>query len=112
MILTVTPNPSVDRTVFLEALIRGSVNRSVRSWSEPSGKGVNVALALRAHERPHPVDRRRARGDGMRLSACRRKRRRKGGQGADGDPHDDGRSNRTRTHGRAPRARSSGFIRR
>ena len=49
MILTVTPNPSVDRTVFLEALIRGSVNRSVRSWSEPSGKGVNVALALGAH---------------------------------------------------------------
>ena len=48
MILTVTPNPSVDRTVFLEALIRGSVNRSVRSWSEPSGKGVNVALGCPA----------------------------------------------------------------
>jgi hypothetical protein len=26
--------------------------RSTRSWSEPSGKGVNVALALRAHNRP------------------------------------------------------------
>src|SRR5262245_36387024 len=49
MILTVTPNPSVDRTVFLELLIAGSVNRIVRSWSEPSGKGVNVALALRTH---------------------------------------------------------------
>lgn len=49
MILTVTPNPSVDRTVFLDALIPGSVNRSIRSWSEPSGKGINVALALRAH---------------------------------------------------------------
>ena len=52
MILTITPNPSVDRTVFLESLIRGSVNRSIRSWSEPSGKGVNVALALRAHGNP------------------------------------------------------------
>ncbi|WP_051183155.1 1-phosphofructokinase [Nocardia vinacea] len=49
MIVTVTPNPSVDRTVFLDTLVIGSVNRSRRSWSEPSGKGVNVALALHAH---------------------------------------------------------------
>lgn len=52
MIVTVTPNPSVDRTVFLEELVLGSVNRSQRSWSEPSGKGVNVALALHAHGAP------------------------------------------------------------
>jgi 1-phosphofructokinase len=49
MIVTVTPNPSVDRTVFIDALPRGTVIRSRRSRSEPSGKGVNVALALRAH---------------------------------------------------------------
>ncbi|WP_349878130.1 1-phosphofructokinase [Micromonospora sp. HUAS YX12] len=49
MIITLTPNPSVDRTVFIDALPRGSVIRSGRSRSEPSGKGVNVALALRAH---------------------------------------------------------------
>jgi 1-phosphofructokinase len=49
MIVTLTPNPSVDRTVFLDDLALGSVNRSQRSWSEPSGKGVNVALALHAH---------------------------------------------------------------
>jgi 1-phosphofructokinase len=49
MILTLTPNPSVDRTVFLETLTLGSVNRSTRSWSEPSGKGINVALALLSH---------------------------------------------------------------
>jgi 1-phosphofructokinase len=49
MIITVTPNPSVDRTVFIDALPRGAVVRSRRSRSEPSGKGVNVALALRAH---------------------------------------------------------------
>ena len=49
MIVTLTPNPSVDRTVFLDDLTLGSVNRSQRSWSEPSGKGVNVALALHGH---------------------------------------------------------------
>jgi 1-phosphofructokinase len=49
MIITVTPNPSVDRTIFVDALPRGAVIRSRRTRSEPSGKGVNVALALRAH---------------------------------------------------------------
>ncbi len=49
MIVTVTPNPSVDRTVFLRGLVLGAVNRSQRSRSEPSGKGVNVGLALHAH---------------------------------------------------------------
>ena len=52
MIVTVTPNPSVDRTLFVDALLPGKIMRSTRSWSEPSGKGVNVALALRAHDRP------------------------------------------------------------
>ena len=52
MIITLTPNPSVDRTVFLDDVVLGSVNRSQRSWSEPSGKGVNVALALHAHDVP------------------------------------------------------------
>ena len=52
MIVTLTPNPSVDRTVFLDDIVLGSVNRSQRSWSEPSGKGVNVALALHAHGVP------------------------------------------------------------
>ncbi|TSD96604.1 1-phosphofructokinase [Skermania sp. ID1734] len=47
MILTVTPNPSIDRTVTLDSpLVRGAVHR-VRSVStEPGGKGVNVARAL------------------------------------------------------------------
>ena len=50
MIVTLTPNPSVDRTVFVDDVVLGSVNRSRRSRSEPSGKGVNVALALHAHD--------------------------------------------------------------
>ncbi|MHA6632135.1 1-phosphofructokinase family hexose kinase [Pseudonocardia sichuanensis] len=49
MIVTLTPNPSVDRTVFVDALPHGAVVRSTDSWSEPSGKGVNVALALNTH---------------------------------------------------------------
>lgn len=49
MIVTVTANPSVDRTMFIDALPRGAVVRSVRTSCEPSGKGVNVALALLAH---------------------------------------------------------------
>jgi 1-phosphofructokinase len=53
MIVTLTPNPSVDRTVHIDALPRGEVIRARQSRSEPSGKGVNVALALRAHR--HPV---------------------------------------------------------
>jgi 1-phosphofructokinase len=52
MILTVTPNPSVDRTVFIDSLTRGAVIRSRRSYSEPSGKGVNVSLALLRHGVP------------------------------------------------------------
>lgn len=52
MIVTVTPNPAVDRTVFVDALRPGTITHGARSWSEPSGKGVNVALALHAHQRP------------------------------------------------------------
>jgi 1-phosphofructokinase len=47
MIVTVTPNPSLDHTMHLSRLAPGSVNRATASMTEPSGKGVNVALALR-----------------------------------------------------------------
>ena len=47
MIVTVTPNPSIDRTVTLSApLTRGAVHRVLSVTSEPGGKGVNVARAL------------------------------------------------------------------
>ena len=49
MILTVTANPSLDRTIELPgALQRGSVQRSVSTTDEPGGKGVNVSRALAA----------------------------------------------------------------
>lgn len=47
MIVTVTPNPSIDRTVILGTpLTRGAVHRVTSATSEPGGKGVNVARAL------------------------------------------------------------------
>jgi len=46
MIVTVTPNPSVDRTYEIPALAVGEINRATRVHQEPSGKGVNVTRAL------------------------------------------------------------------
>ncbi len=46
MITTVTPNPSLDRTLHLPRFVAGHVNRATATMLEPSGKGVNVALAL------------------------------------------------------------------
>ena len=47
MILTLTPNPSLDRTVSLPApLQRGAVQRLTDVVMEPGGKGVNVARVL------------------------------------------------------------------
>jgi 1-phosphofructokinase len=52
MIVTLTPNPSLDRTLFLETFTRGAVNRCTATLAEPSGKGINVALALHSHGVP------------------------------------------------------------
>jgi 1-phosphofructokinase len=49
MIVTVTPNPSVDRTVGIEALERGEVLRTSAQQLDPGGKGINVARALHAN---------------------------------------------------------------
>lgn len=49
MIVTLTPNPSLDRTVHLGRLERGQVHRALRESEEPSGKGVNVTRALAAN---------------------------------------------------------------
>lgn len=49
MIVTVTPNPSLDRTLELAALEPGEVNRATASRVDPGGKGVNVARALVAN---------------------------------------------------------------
>lgn len=47
MILTVTPNPSLDRTYEVPSLDRGEVIRATGERMDPGGKGVNVSRALR-----------------------------------------------------------------
>jgi 1-phosphofructokinase len=49
MIVTLTANPSVDRTIEVDALIRGSVLRASANRVDPGGKGVNISRALVAH---------------------------------------------------------------
>ncbi|HVK26062.1 MAG TPA: 1-phosphofructokinase [Actinokineospora sp.] len=49
MIVTVTVNPSVDRTVEIDVLRRGAVTRTRPALLDAGGKGVNVARALAAH---------------------------------------------------------------
>ncbi|RDG36918.1 1-phosphofructokinase family hexose kinase [Streptomyces corynorhini] len=48
MILTVTPNPSLDRTYEVPALDRGEVLRATAERMDPGGKGVNVSRAVAA----------------------------------------------------------------
>lgn len=52
MIVTLTLNPSVDRTVEVETLERGEVMRALRVQVDPGGKGINVSRALAAHGLP------------------------------------------------------------
>jgi 1-phosphofructokinase len=52
MIVTLTLNPSVDRTVEVETLARGEVMRALGVRVDPGGKGINVSRALAAHGLP------------------------------------------------------------
>jgi 1-phosphofructokinase len=51
MIVTLTANPSVDRTIEVAVLRPGTVIRARASRVDAGGKGVNVARALAAHGR-------------------------------------------------------------
>lgn len=46
MILTVCPNPAVDKLMQLGSLVPNEINKSVSEQSFPGGKGTHVALAL------------------------------------------------------------------
>ena len=52
MIVTLTPNPSIDRAIVIDALHRGEVHRATSSRVDPGGKGVNVSRALAAQGAP------------------------------------------------------------
>ena len=45
-VVTVTLNPAIDQTLFLGELRPGEVNRADRVYTQPAGKGVNVATML------------------------------------------------------------------
>ena len=49
MIVTLTPNPSIDRTISVDLLEHGEVHRATESRIDPGGKGINVARALTAN---------------------------------------------------------------
>lgn len=48
-VLTVTLNPSIDRTIALSSLAVGEINRAGSTTLHPGGKGVNVSRAARAY---------------------------------------------------------------
>jgi 1-phosphofructokinase len=52
MIVTVTLNPSLDRTIEVEHLDKGALNRATSARLDPGGKGVNVSRALLAGDVP------------------------------------------------------------
>jgi 1-phosphofructokinase len=52
MIITLTANPSVDRTIEISTLTRGAVLRAASARLDPGGKGVNVSRALAANGVP------------------------------------------------------------
>jgi len=47
MILCITPNPAIDRTIILPRLIPGEVHRAKKVIVAAGGKGLNVARAIR-----------------------------------------------------------------
>jgi 1-phosphofructokinase len=52
MIVTLTLNPSLDRTIEVERLVRGTLTRATSARLDPGGKGVNVSRALLANQVP------------------------------------------------------------
>lgn len=47
MILTVTLNPCIDQTIYLDTLSVGSYNRVKETRSDMAGKGLNVSIVLK-----------------------------------------------------------------
>jgi 1-phosphofructokinase len=69
VIVTVTLNPSLDRTLEVESLVRGSVLRTSSPTLEAGGKGVNVTRALAANGIPSIAVLPVGGGEGAELSA-------------------------------------------
>jgi len=69
VIVTVTPNPSVDRTIEIDLLRRGEVHRATGGRVDPGGKGVNVSRALAANGHPTVAVQPSGGAEGSRLAA-------------------------------------------
>ena len=52
LIATITLNPSIDRTLELDRLVVGGLNRVKSKIDHPSGKGINVSRALKLWGQP------------------------------------------------------------
>lgn len=52
MIITVTPNPGIDRTITIPSFVRGTVMRATESREDSGGKGLNVSRALTLNGTP------------------------------------------------------------
>ncbi|HVN15578.1 MAG TPA: hypothetical protein VMT73_07540 [Anaerolineales bacterium] len=46
MILCLTPNPAIDRTLYLDAIHLGKVHRTQKMLTAAGGKGLNVARTI------------------------------------------------------------------
>ncbi len=55
MIVTVTPNPVLDRTLTVSRIVLNEMSRALRTREDWGGKGFNVARALRALGTPSVV---------------------------------------------------------
>jgi 1-phosphofructokinase len=47
-IVTMTLNPALDRTIYMPRFLTGQVNRASSERTDPGGKGINVARAVKA----------------------------------------------------------------
>src|SRR3989304_1180102 len=47
MIITITLNPAMDKTLVLDELVAGETNRVKDARTDPGGKGINVSRVLR-----------------------------------------------------------------
>lgn len=52
MIITLTPNPTIDRVYYLPGLVADTVHRSTKEVASPSGKGVDASIILRLLHEP------------------------------------------------------------
>lgn len=48
MIITVTMNPAVDKTAYVDSIVVGGLNRLANVISSPGGKGINVSKTIDA----------------------------------------------------------------